>query len=335
MGRPRKHQDPREPLPPCVYKKHGAFWLVKGGKWTKLGRTHGEALLAHAQIYSTHKGGMKALIDEALPHILRTVKPSTARQYGHAARTLSRKFMQFAPEQVQPRHVAQFKADMAGKPNMCNRCLSLLRQVFDYALERQLIDSNPAVGIKRHREAKRTRLLSLEEYSAIYQHAGPRLQIIMDLCIRTGQRISDVLKIRRADADLAGDGIRFQQMKTGTRLVVPWTPELRAVVERAKGLPGNIRGLTLLCNRRGKSPDYRTVKLQWDKARKAAGIEDARLHDMRAMAATWARKQGKDPTALLGHSSSAQTERYLRDRAEIIAESPDFRQSNRQAKKIS
>jgi integrase len=265
---------------------------------------------------------MPDLIEEALLQIRRNIKPSTARQYKHAAAILKRKFVQFAPHQVQGRHVAQLKKDMSATPNMANRCLSVLRQVFDYALEQQLVDSNPAIGIKRHREAKRTRLLSVQEYAAIYAKAGPRLQVIMDLCIRTGERISDVLKIRTAD--LTDDGIRFVQMKTGAKRVVPWTPELRAIVERSKSLHQNIRSLTLLHNQRGKAPDYSTVKIQWDKARKAAGIPDVTLHDLRAMAATHAKRQGKNPTALLGHTSPAQTARYLRDREEVIAEGPSF-----------
>jgi len=210
------------------------------------------------------------------------------------------------------------------KPNMANRSLSVLRQVYAYALEQQLpgIDANPVVGIKRHKAAKRTRLISIAEYVAIRDKAGPRLQVIMDLCLRTGQRIGDVLRIRRTD--LLDKGIRFEQMKTGAKQIVRWTPELRAVVDRAKALHGNIRALTLLHNRRGKPPDYRTVKLQWDKACAAAGVTDAHLHDLRAVAATWATKQRKNPTALLGHSSPAQTVRYLRDREEVVAEGPTF-----------
>jgi integrase len=330
MARPRKHA---MHLPQCVYQKHGSYWYVKAGKWTRIGGNLQEALVAYAAMHGAPQGSMPALIDEALLQIRRNIKPSTAQQYAQAAKTLKRKFVQFAPQQVQGKHVAQVKKDMAATPNMANRCLSLLRQVFDYALEQQLIDSNPAVGIKRHKEAKRARLVSAEEYGAIYAKAGPRLQVIMDLCIRTGQRISDVLKIRRTDLD--EEGIRFEQMKTGAKRIVPWTPELRAVVARAKGLHGNLTALTLLHNRRGKTPDYSTVKIQWDKARKAAGIPDATLHDLRAVAATAARKQGKDATALLGHTSPAQTARYLRDREEVIAEGPSFRPSNRHPEKSS
>ena len=129
---------------------------------------------------------------------------------------------QFAPDQVRPKHIAAIKVALAKTPNMANRCLSLLRQVFAWALEQQLVEINPAVGIKRHLEGKRGRLISMDEYGAIYAKAGPRLQVVMDLLIRTGQRITDVLRIRRAD--LTEDGIRFVQQKTGAKLVVPWTP---------------------------------------------------------------------------------------------------------------
>jgi integrase len=323
MARPRRQN---RHLPPCVYQKHGSYWHVKGGRWTKIGKSLHAALTAYAAAHESPppQGSMAALIDEALAEIRRGIKPSTLRQYEQAAKTLKRKLIEFAPEQVRPRHVAQLKKALANTPNMANRCLSVLGQVFAYALEQQLpgVDANPVVGIRRHKETKRTRLISLIEYVGIREQAGPRLQVIMDLCVRTGQRIGDVLKIRRAD--LVEEGIRFEQRKTGAKRIVPWTPELRSVVERAKALHGNIRALTLLHNRRGKTPDYRTVKLQWDRACKAAGVTDAHLHDLRAVAATWAKKQAKNPTALLGHTSPAQTARYLRDREEVVAEGPSF-----------
>jgi integrase len=319
MNRPRKKD---KHLPPCVYAKHGAYWHVKRGKWVKLGMTLKGALEAYAALHDSPRGGMSELIDHALEQLAPTLKPSTLKQYKGAAKKLKKAFAEFAPDQVQPKHIAAFKVGFARIPNMTNRCISLLRQVFSYALEQQLVTTNPATGIKRHKENKRRRLIQLPEYAAIYAEAGPRLQVVMDLLIRTGERVRDVLKIRRAD--LLPEGIRFEQMKTGARRIVPWTPELHAVVERAKTLDGKLTSLTLLRNRRGKAPDYRTVRDQWHKACEAAGVTDANLHDLRAVAATWAKKQGLNPTLLLGHSSPAQTERYLRDREELIAEGPSF-----------
>lgn len=318
MNRPRKHD---KHLPRGMYLRHGAYYHVRKGRWENLGRDLPAALKKYADTLEAPKGGMVDLIDTALVHILRDVRPNTAKCYQQAARRLKTALHEFSPQQVRGRHVAQVKQKLADHPNAANHCLTVLRLVFAYAVENQLVDDNP-VTIKPYRTKKRSRLLSLQEYAAIYAQAGPRLQVIMDLCIRTGQRISDVLAIRRAD--LTSEGIRFQQQKTEAKGIVPWTPELRAVVDRAKGLGGNLTALTLLYNRRGRPLTYWSAFDQWKKARAAAGIPDARIHDLRAVAATWAKKQGKNATALLMHASPQQTVRYLRDKEEPVVEGPSF-----------
>jgi integrase len=228
----------------------------------------------------------------------------------------------FAPRQVLQNHVAGIKLSMSATPNMGFRILSFGRQIFDYALENQVIDVNPFVGIRRHAEKKRKRLLTQAEFDAIYTNAVPRLQVTMDLLFLTAQRIEDVLHLRVSD--LEEEGITFTQQKTGARLIVRWTPQLRSTVERAKALGGKVRALTLLHNRRGKAPDYRSVLLQWHTARKAAGVQDATPHDVRAMALTAMKKQkGKEAArAVAGHTSDAQTERYLRDREVPLVDGP-------------
>jgi integrase len=315
MNRPRKKD---RHLPAGVYHRHGAYYLVRRGKWTRLSDNLRDALTAYAATIDAPKGSMPELIETALDAVCGRVAKSTAKQYRVAATKLSRAFY-------------EFKASLIGTPNMANRCLSLLRQVFDYAVEQQLVDENPAVGLKGFREAKRKRLITREEFDAIREQAAPRLQVIMDLCRLTGQRIGDVLAIRRAN--LTDSGIRFEQQKTGSKLTVAWSPELKDAVDRAKKLHQNIVALTLLHNRRGKAPDYRSVKLQWDSACTAAGVKDAHLHDLRALAATEAKRQGLNATALLGHSGAAQTVRYLRDKEEPVVEGPSFGQSIDSSKK--
>lgn len=300
-------------LPPCVFSHHGAYWYVKRKVWTRLGSDLGAALAAYAKLIQPQpEGTMPALITEALADRRKRIAPNTAKQYETIAKRLRTILADFAPEQVLPRHVVEIRRKLADHPGMANRALSVLRLVFDYALEQQMIDSNPARGIKRIEETARDRLISQAEFDAIRAAAVPRLQVIMDLCYLTGQRVGDVLTIRYAD--LGDDGIAFRQAKTGARLVVRWTPELRAAVDRAKALHGNVRALTLLHNRRGKAPDYKSTYIQWQTACRAAGVSDAHLHDIRAMSATDAEAQGVDAQALLGHTTPLHTRRYLRSK---------------------
>lgn len=321
MNRPRKKD---RHLPACVYFKHGRFWYVKISKWHDLGTDQAAALAEYGRRISTPKGGMGELIDKVFAHHSPKLAASTRAQYRQAADSLKSAFREFSPDQVRGKHVAQLKLAGADTPNMTNRKLSFLRTVFSYAVEWQLVDSNPCVGIKRHVEHKRPRYLTDGEMAAIRAHAGPRLQVIIDLLFLTGQRIEDVLNIRRCD--LTERGILFAQQKTEVRLCVRWNPDLEAVVARAKALHPKVAALTLLYGRTGKAPDYKSVLRQWHDARQAAGVEDATPHDLRAKAATDAKRQGQDAQALLGHVSAAMTERYIRLRETPEVSGPSFRQ---------
>ncbi len=277
-------------LPPCVYHKHGAYWLVRSGKWHRLGTDLATSLAEYGRRIATPTGGMADLIEEAFPHITKTVAESTAHQYRVCANKLKEILAEFEPSQVRPKDVAGLKRMYVDHPNMGNRMLSVLRSVFAYALEAELVEMNPCIGVKRHSEAWRDRLVTPAEFEAIREKAVPQMQVIMDLLRLTGQRVSDVLKLRVSD--LGDEGIFFRQGKTGARLIVRWTLDLRAAVERAKTLRGNVRALTLFHSRTGGMPAYETIRDKWERACELSGVQDARIHDLRAMALTG--RQGAD-----------------------------------------
>lgn len=195
----------------------------------------------------------------------------------------------------------------------------------NYAVDWQIVESNPCVGFRRMPEKKCDRYLSDAEYRAIYDQASESMKPIMDICYFTGQRIGDVLAIKMSDID--DEGIHFKQGKTGARLVVKMTPELKSAIESAKALPRPIRGMTLFCTfRGGRQYNYATVKGMYMEAVKRAGVERTMLHDLRAKLFTDAKKQGKYAQALGGHVTEAMTNRYIRSRATVVAEASSFRQ---------
>lgn len=264
---------------------------------------------------------MGDLIDQAMDSIKPTVSAGTWKNYLAAADKLKAAFVEFQPHQIQAADVWEFRDGNAATPNMTNRCLTLFLQVMNFAVRRRLIEINPVIGVEKHHEKQRDRLLSAQEYTKIYNHAGPRLQCVMDLLYLTGQRVNDVLKIKRSD--LTDDGIYFQQQKTGKKILVQWIDELRTAVERTKAL-NDIPAITLFQGRGRKAPDYRSVKLQWDNACAAAAVLDAQLRDLRAMSLTEAEDEGKDSTALAGHHSPAMTKRYLRRKKIAKVDGPSF-----------
>lgn len=327
MGRPRKKNTH---LPPCVYHRHGAFWYVKGGKWENLGSKLPEALAEYARrVQPATGGGMVQLIRAAMEVILaRELTDGTRKQYRTGARILEEAFIDFAPEQVRGKDINRLKRGMIDRQVMFNTALSVLKQVFEYALDEELVDDSPAAAIHGYHRASRDRLLSTAEFDLIYAKATPRLQCMMDIWRLSGQRVMDVVKIRFRD--LEPEGIAFRQQKTGAKLIVMWNPELQAAVDRARSLNGNVRSMTLFTamhgKRRGLAPAYHAVNDEWRTACQAAGVEDAQARDLRAVAGTTAKRQGKSAQALLGHTVEATTNIYLRDREHALVEGPSFSQ---------
>ena len=318
--RPRKSN---RHLPQCMYQKHGAYYLVRKGKWERLDTDFQAALLAYARkMIAPSQGGMAALIDKALPHHIKTkeLADNTVEQYKMLAERLKTIFAEFNPEDVLPRHVAAVKMDMADTPNTFNRLLSLLRVVFSYALEWQLIDSNPCAGVKPYQEKRRDRYITDGEFAALLSHASDYIRCILEMAYLTGQRIGDVISIRLSD--ISDEGIAFTQQKTGAKLVVLMTPDLEQLLARCKAIPRPVKTMTLFSSRTGKPVSYDTIKQAFADLRKKTGIEDVTIHDIRAKSLTDADKQGKDAQTLGGHADARMTARYLRGRLPKLAHAP-------------
>lgn len=304
-----------------MYQKHGAYWYVKGGKWRKIGVDLHSALTEYARIVAAPTDGMPALIDEALPILTRNVSESTRKQYEYCAALLRESFADFYPAQVRHGDVVEMLDGYSDRKALANRLLTVLKLVFQWALDRGRVEANPCVSVKRFAQKSRDRLITPAEYAAIYEKCPPWLQCVMDLCYLTGQRIGDILKIERHH--LQDDGIYFEQQKTGKRLVVEWTPDLRAVTDRAASLISEgLRTRYLIAGRAGNIRLGSNVWRVFKDAAISAGASDVTLHDLRAMSGTDAESQGIDPTALLGHSDTRTTRIYLRDKRPKLVKGP-------------
>ena len=315
--RPRKKD---RHLPPCVYVKHGAYWHVRAGKWTRLGADLPEALRQYAALAAPHT-------DSRIAGLLRLwlasikVAPSTRKLYEQSAKRIANVFAEFEPHQIKPRDVAEWLAAESDKPAWANRLRNVLKLAMDKAVLLDMAERNPVVSVPRVEERERTRYITDGEYCAIYTNADPILRIVMRLAYFTSQRIGDILAIRHADLTQAG--IAFDPQKTGARLMVEWTPELRQAVADARVLAGNVISPHLLTYR-AKPWRYHTIWGRWQKACQAAGVADAHIHDLRAKSLTDATRQGIDAKALAGHTDQRMTDHYVKRRIVPVVKAPKF-----------
>ncbi|MCP4285369.1 MAG: hypothetical protein GY792_13090 [Gammaproteobacteria bacterium] len=185
-------KDPR--LPPCVYHQHGAYYLVKRNKWTRLGKEFHEALAAYGRIMTSGSGGgMTALLEETLRRAEQRVKPSTYAKYRSCGKKIGAAFMEFHPAEVKQIHILQFLDHYRNRPSTANNLRAVLKLAFEVAIIQGQCETNPVIGTRPMPQNKRDRYLSDNEYKAIWDAANPVMRCIMDLCYLTGQRVGDVL----------------------------------------------------------------------------------------------------------------------------------------------
>jgi hypothetical protein len=119
----------------------------------------------------------------------------------------------------------------------------------------------------------------------------------------------------------AGHGIHVRTSKTGRGLILEWTPELRAVVERAKRMKPHFRK-PIIATRGGKAFTGAGFATLWRRATPAAypeGREAERytFNDPRSKSASDT-TDFAEASARLGHTTTAVTKRhYVRKPAKV------------------
>ena len=121
-------------------------------------------------------------------------------------------------------------------PYVANRVLAAVRKLFNWAVERGLIETTPVLGLRApHREEHRERVLNDREVRALWRAAddigytfGPLFQLLQ----LTAQRRSEVGGMRWRDVDLDSSfwSIPGDETKSGRGHDVPLSPEAVALL---------------------------------------------------------------------------------------------------------
>ncbi len=305
-------------LPRWMHEKHGAYYLVRNNKWTRLAGNLHDALVEYARLTAgPDKGALGELVTRTLADMKITVAPSTFKNYTSCSRRVLKSFAEFTPQQIKPHHIASFLDLNKATPSMANLLRSFLKGMFQRAVRWGIVETNPVRDIEQFKTEKRDRYITADEYKRIHENASPTLQCLMDIAYITGQRMGDCRHIKYSDISEAG--VFIKQQKTKARVLIAMTPDLAEVIARARALHQSVKGLTLFHRRDGTPIPYNTIYGHWARACEAAKVEDANFHDIRAAAATDAKAQGLDSKTLLGHTTESSHNRYLRSKETKVA----------------
>lgn len=215
--------------------------------------------------------------------------------------------------------VARLHARLADRPRAANFALAVISKIMNWAALRGLRDpdSNPCRGIKKYKERRRERYLTLEELdrlAAALDHAleveneSPYAVAAIRLLLLTGARLTEILSLKWSYVDLERAIILLPQSKTGQKPIFLSDAALQVLRE----IPRLKRNPYVIV---GAKPGERLINLQkpWARIRAVAEIEDVRIHDLRHSYASFAAADGASLPqigALLGHKNPSTTARY-------------------------
>lgn len=179
---------------------------------------------------------------------------------------------------------------------------------------------NPVALVARPKNPQgRSRILDAAETSALFEALRPtgRRSIwmlpLVKLALETAMRRGELLGLRWEHVDLQRQTIYLPLTKNGTSRTVPLsTHAIQILTEIPRNLDGRVFPLT-----------HEVVSQAFSRARKQAGINNVRFHDLRHMAIT--RLAEKLPnlielSAVSGHKSLAMLKRYYHPNPETLAQ---------------
>jgi integrase len=143
---------------------------------------------------------------------------------------------------LRPALVQAFMDGMSDRPGKQAAALAGLRQLERWAIVRDLLAQPITLGVEVGHSRGGHRPWTDEQVRLAETHARPEIAKVITLAANTGQRGSDLVKMRWTDLeDYKGrTGINVVQVKTGKELWVPVTQALATVMPGWKRQPGFI-----------------------------------------------------------------------------------------------
>jgi integrase len=235
-----------------------------------------------------------------------------------------RKAGQDPVRQLERKHVKAIIGGMAATPHAANNLLKALRLLLDFAVDVELIERNPAHGIKGIRVATKGFVSWTEADIAGYEKAHPigtRARLAMALLLYTGQRRGDV--VRMGWQHVVDQRIALRQEKTGVKLILKIHPALSDALAHTER-----SNLTFLITEQGAPftpAGFGNLFRQWCDE---AGLKGLSAHGLRKAAARRIANAGrstKQIQALTGHATLQQVDLYTRasDQMKLADEAVD------------
>jgi len=192
----------------------------------------------------------------------------------------------------------------AGRPRTANKVLSLVRKLFNWAVERGIVEGSPVTGVRAPgRETTRDRVLTDDELVAIWTAAGkmgwPWTGFIR-LLIATAQRRDEVSQMPWSEINLERRlwTIPAERTKAGRVHDVPLSDLALSIIGDLPCIGDS--GLVFPANRAGSNNAISGFSKMKRRLDQLSGVDGWRLHDLRRSAASVMAQLGHPPHVVGG-----------------------------------
>jgi integrase len=204
----------------------------------------------------------------------------------------------------------QARKRQTNKPATVNRIMCRLRNMFNKAVEWELLDESPMERLKFLPENNaRLRYLSMDDCDKLLQACiAPHMRFMVMLALHTGMRLGEIFNLKLEDLDFSNGSILIRDSKNGHPRHIPMDSAVRDLLSSYIPSLGTSHVFPSASGGR-----LSTVQKAFRNARIRAGMPELHFHDLRhTFASQWVMNGGdlyvlKD---ILGHKSIAMTQRY-------------------------
>jgi integrase len=209
-----------------------------------------------------------------------------------------------------------------GGAGAANQCVMLLSAVMSEACDPQksckLRTDNPCEGFKKPKGKTMMRFLDADETARlgaalkaeVATSGDPYGAALIALLAFTGMRRGEAETLEWRFVDFPRRALQLPDSKTGWKIVYLNSPAL-VLLEELTSFAGDAR---YVFQGYVKGKHFQGLGKVWNRVRKASGLEDVRLHDLRHSFASASAAGGSNLPmigALLGHKHAATTQKYV------------------------
>lgn len=217
------------------------------------------------------------------------------------------------PQKIETEHIYELHRANADRWRQANYLVQVMVVLMNHArligfLKKE--HGNPAKGIPLFKQESDGWEPWPDDVRAEFEAvATPRARLVYELCIGTGQRIGDVLKLRWGH--IKDGAYDFTQGKTDKPMWIPLTDRLRAYLATVEK-----KGLTVVTDGAGRPVNYRTVAEEMRQVKGRMEHQEARkyvTHGLRKTATIELYLAGCDDEmvkAVTGHSGVEMLKKY-------------------------